>query len=92
MDLLAKVSILMLVIAQAHPEQFTHLDEFIEKHIFLDAMLQGKTFSETIEQTLSFAQPFEMKNTGAVYNYRVEDLFTLLYAAKDALGKVPEIL
>jgi hypothetical protein len=33
-----------------------------------------------------------MKNTGAVYNYRTDDLFTLLYAAKDALAKVPEML
>ena len=82
----------MLLIAQSHPEQFSHLDEFIEKNVFLDAMLQGKMFSETIEETLDFAQPLEMKNTGAIYNYRADDLFKLLYAAKDALGKVPEML
>ena len=91
-DLMTKVSILMLLIAQSHPEQFSHLDEFIEKNVFLDAMLQGKMFSETIEETLDFAQPLEMKNTGAIYNYRADDLFNLLYAAKDALGKVPEML
>lgn len=91
-DMMCKVSIMILLVAQSPPEKFAKMDEFLEKQVVIDAMLTWKTFSEMIEELLSYAWTFEAKNMWAIYNYRVDDLFHFARAAKEGLANIPEFL
>jgi hypothetical protein len=88
-ELMCKVSIMMLLVAQAHPEKFAKMDEFLEKQVVIDSMITGKTFSEMIDELLSYSWTFEAKNTWSLYNYRADDLFAFAYSAKEKLWTVP---
>jgi hypothetical protein len=90
-ELMCKVSIMMLLVAQSYPEKFAKMDEFLEKQVVIDAMLSGKTFSEMIDELLSYVWAFETKNTWLLYNYRVDDLFVFAHSAKEKLWKVPVV-
>jgi hypothetical protein len=92
MDLMSKVSILLLFVANSHPEKFAKMDEFFEKQVLIDAMVSGKSFSQAIQEILNYAGAFEAKNTGQVYNYRVDNLFQFAHAAQEWLAKIPEFL
>jgi hypothetical protein len=91
-DLMSKVSILLLLLANSHPEKFAKMDEFFEKQVLIDAMVSGKTFSEAIEEILSYAAAFEAKNAGQIYNYRVDNLFQFARAAQEWLAKISDEL
>lgn len=81
--LLTTITVLMTIM----PEQFAHIDKFVEQDLFLDAILSGKSAEHTLTEMLQFASTIEMKNTGAVFNYRIDNLFDLLYAADIARRK-----
>ena len=61
--MMMKVSVMIILLAQSHPEKFLKMDEFLEKQVVIDAMLSGKSFSEMIDELFSYSSAFEAKNT-----------------------------
>ncbi len=83
-DIIAKLSILMMFLP------VPRIDEFVEKNIFIDSILQGDSYSVAIKKTMDIALKFEIKNHGINYNYKLEQMMELFYWVEDKLPDVPK--
>ncbi len=83
LEILTKVSILMMILP------VPKVDEFIERNIFIDKMLQWADFKTTVDYTLESSLQFEIKNHGINYNYRIEEFINFLENAKNLVINKP---
>ena len=90
-DIIMKVSVMMVLLAYSYPEMFVKMDKFLEKQVIVDGMIAWKAFNEMIDELVWYAPALESKNTGAIYNYRVDDLFQFAHEAKEILSQVPAL-
>ncbi len=83
LEILTKVSILMMILP------VPKVDEFIERNIFIDKMLQWADFKTAVDYTLKSSLQFEIKNHGHNYNYRIEEFINFLENAKNLVINKP---
>lgn len=83
-ECITKISILMMILP------VPKIDQFIEQHILIEQMLQGSTYSTTINKVLWSVLLLDMKNDGIGYNYRVDLLMDFLMKAKAWLARTPD--
>ncbi len=83
LEILTKVSILMMILP------VPKIDEFIERNIFIDKMLQWANFKTAVDYTLANTLQFEIKNHGLSYNHRTEAFVAFLENAKKHIKNKP---
>ncbi len=79
------------LLACSYPEMFVKMDKFRETSTCRMVRIAWKSFNEVIDELVWYAPALESKNTGALYNYRVDDLFQFAHEAKEILSQVPAL-
>lgn len=70
-NLIAKLSILIILFGESNPEYFTDLDKILEQQLLIDPMINNKRPKTVLKQFLQVAAwAIETKTTGTLFQYR----------------------